>query len=147
MDFAKQLQKILEEYKDEVQKAVINENIKAADELIEEIKNTAPRDDDSMIHMADTWTKSIKTSKGVIKIIIHNPVRSHYPHIIEFGHLHKTKNGYVHVLAQPFLRPAYEKVIQGRLVKNVELIISGRADEKGKKEGDSLLIATSKIDY
>ena len=114
------ISELIENYTQEVKEEALNELDKTADEILDYVKNNAPRGK-SNTHLADSFIKT-EVGSGVNKVIyISSKTKSRLVHLIELGFKHRSGK---HVAAQPFLRPAYDKFTP-EMLEEIKRIISG----------------------
>ena len=114
-----ELSKIISSYSDEVQSKAMNRLDETADEILDYIRNNCPRGD-SRVHLADTFIKTEK-GKGVSKVIyISSSSKGRLVHLVELGFKHRSGR---HIAAQPFMRPAYDKLTP-EMISDIKKIIS-----------------------
>ena len=114
------ISELIENYTQEVKEEALNELDKTADEILDYVKNNAPRGK-SNTHLADSFVKT-EIGSGVNKVIyISSKTKSRLVHLIELGFKHRSGR---HVAAKPFLRPAYDKFTP-EMLEEIKKIISG----------------------
>lgn len=114
-----ELSKIISSYSESVQDKALERLDNTADEILDYIKNNCPRGT-SKVHLADTFIKTEKGT-GVNKIIyISSSSKGRLVHLVELGYKHRSGR---HVAAQPFMRPAYDKLTP-EMISDIRKIIS-----------------------
>lgn len=111
MDLTAQVNKILQEYVDQVDKVVLRTEEKVAKEAVNKLKKTSPRNPKGKgRHYADTWTIDQRSRKRYAHLIVHNK-QYQLTHLLENGH-DLVRNGRVvgHVGAQKHIKPVEEWV-------------------------------------
>lgn len=116
-------EKLIEEinkFSDDIKRKIEREVITSSDNIIKDIKSTAPRSDRSK-PFADSFVKS-EQGEGVNKsITIHSKTKWRIIHFIEFGFVHRTGK---FIAPRPFLRPIVDKELP-KLLEGVKAIIRG----------------------
>ncbi len=112
---------LIEKYSTDVKDRAEKELDETADKILDYIKANCPRSFGGNNHLADSFIKTEKGS-GVNKIIyISSSTKGRLVHLIELGFKHKSGK---HVMAQPFMRPAYEKLTP-EMLDDIKKIIQG----------------------
>lgn len=109
------------EYAEEAVEGALAELDRAADEIIERIRGTAPRGD-SAEHLADSFAKTEQGSGLGKAIYISSRTKGRLVHLIELGFRHRSGK---HVAARPFMRPAHDAVAPGML-ERIKRILEGK---------------------
>ena len=116
--------KIMEEvnnYTDELKKELEQRLDRTADEIIEYIKENAPRSGRKNA-LADSFVKEDIGSGYNKTIMIYSKSKGRMIHLIEFGFIHKGGN---YVNPRPFLRPAFDQLTP-KMLEDVKGIIRGK---------------------
>lgn len=102
---SKEIEKALENYKDDISAEVEEVANKVGKEAVNELKQTSPRG--ARKEYCKGWKlKKDKRGKNLYTIKIHNKTDYQLTHLLEFGHA--TKNG-KRTKAQPHIRPVEKK--------------------------------------
>lgn len=120
MDLTKEVNKILTEYAQGIEKDMLEAEEEVAKEAIAKLKKTSPRARRSKKgHYADKWTIDQKSKKQYAETIIYNKDYQ-LTHLLENGH-DVVRNGRVvgHVKARPHIKPV-EEWVKEEMVKRVE---------------------------
>lgn len=111
MDLTAQVNKILQEYVDQVDKVVLRSEEKVAKEAVQKLKKTSPRNPKGKgRHYANDWTIDQRSRKRYAHLIVHNK-QYQLTHLLENGH-NIVRNGRVvgHASAQKHIKPVEEWV-------------------------------------
>lgn len=111
MDLTAQVNKILQEYVDDVDKTVLNVEEKVAKEAVKKLKATSPQNPKGRgRHYASDWKIDQRSKKHYAHLIVHNK-QYQLTHLLENGH-NIVKNGKVvgHASAQKHIKPVEEWV-------------------------------------
>ena len=114
----------LMEYQEEVSDGTKEAVVQVAKECAREIRAKAPRETGTY---AKSWTtKKVTDTRDSISVVIHSKNRYQLAHLLEYGHILKSKDGRVlgTVGAKPHIRPA-ELNAEKKLMKKVKVVISG----------------------
>ncbi len=107
MDLTAQVNSILQEYAEGVDKLVLDVEEDVSKEAIKKLKKTSPKAsrNGGHRHYADDWKVDNRSKKQYAKIIIHNK-QYQLTHLLENGH-DIVREGVVvgHVAAQPHIKP------------------------------------------
>ena len=115
IDFAKQVNNVLVEYKNDVQKLLDKEVIKTAELIIDDIKILGPRSNNiSSNHLRDSFIIEYEKDIKGLTAIIFSDVKGFLTHFLEYGN--------IDVRPHPFLRPIYDKHIP-LMLKRIESIL------------------------
>lgn len=102
---SKEIEKALENYKDDISAEVEEVANKVGKEAVNELKQTSPRG--ARKEYCKGWKlKKDKRGKNLYTIKIHNKTDYQLTHLLEFGHA--TRNG-SRTKAQPHIRPVEQK--------------------------------------
>lgn len=102
-DLAAEVTRTIQEYTEDVSKAIKKKMDEVAEQVLQETKNLAPK---RTGEYANTFVKTKQDEYGKTRRVIWNKKHYRRVHLLEFGHA--KKNG-GRVDAIPHLRPAYEK--------------------------------------
>lgn len=110
MDLTKQINKILSDYVEEVDREVLQVEEKVAKEAIKKLKANSPRNpkNGGHKHYADDWKVDNESRKRFARFIIKNK-QYQLTHLLENGHdivSHGRKAG--HAKGQPHIKPVEE---------------------------------------
>lgn len=106
----------VKEYTEDVSAAIEKEVEKTADQVLKEVKDTAPK---RTGEYRKGFGKTKHSSGGETEVYIWNKKKYRLVHLLEFGH---AKRGGGRVAGRPHLRPAYDKYAAG-LPARIEKII------------------------
>lgn len=113
-----QIEDIINEYSDNVKKALEEKLDETAKSIIDYIKTNAPRSGESDA-LADSFTTST-TGEGINKVItIFSKSKGRIIHLLEFGYVHRSGK---YVAPKSFMRPAYDSLTP-RMLEDVKTII------------------------
>lgn len=105
LDLSAELQKILNDYNDDVMKAVEEEGTKLGRKAVNELKSTSPK---KRGKYARGWkSKKLAGSLGNFESVVYNSTHPGLTHLLEKGHA--TRNG-GRTAAQPHIKPVEEQV-------------------------------------
>lgn len=111
MDLTAQVNSILKEYVDEVDKVVLDVEEKVAKEAVKKLKATSPKNPKGRgRHYASDWKIDQRSKKRYAHLIVHNK-QYQLTHLLENGH-NIVRNGKVvgHASAQKHIKPVEEWV-------------------------------------
>lgn len=111
-DIATEITNTIQEYTEDVSRAIEEENKNIANEAVKELRNTSPK---KTGQYAKGWTKK-KQGNGYV---IYNKKKPQLTHLLEHGH---AKRGGGRVSGKPHIRPVEERAIKD-LENNVIKII------------------------
>ena len=115
---AKEIIKVLSDYKDDISDIVEQDANEVGKEAVAELKQTSPKG--TRKEYCKGWRlKKDKLGKNRYTIKIHNKTNYQLTHLLEFGHA--TRNG-GHTKAQPHIRPVeekYSKKFEEKLIKDI----------------------------
>lgn len=116
-----EIEKAVKSYSKEVELAIIEKLDYTADQILNYIKENAPRTSYSKDHLGDSFIKETY-GEGVNKtIVIYSKTRGSIVHLVELGFKHRSGKL---VSARPFLRPAYDEFAP-KMVEDMKRIIEG----------------------
>lgn len=116
-----EIEKVVKSYSKEVELAIIEKLDYTADQILNYIKENAPRTSYSKDHLGDSFIKETY-GEGVNKtIVIYSKTRGSIVHLVELGFKHRSGKL---VSARPFLRPAYDEFAP-KMVEDMKRIIEG----------------------
>lgn len=111
MDLTSQVNKILQEYVDDVDKVVLRAEEKVAKEAVNKLKKTSPKNPKGNgKHYANDWKVDQRSRKRYAHLIVHNK-QYQLTHLLENGH-DIVRNGRVvgHAKAHKHIKPVEEWV-------------------------------------
>lgn len=115
------LSDLVESYTEDIQKEVLDRFDLTADEILSYIEKNCPRSDDGSNHLATSFIKT-EVGKGLNKTVyISSKTKGRLVHLIELGFKHRSGK---HVVARPFLRPAYD-TFTPKMLEDIKSIIKG----------------------
>lgn len=116
-----EIEKAVKSYSKEVELAIIEKLDYTGDQILNYIKENAPRTSYSKDHLGDSFIKETY-GEGVNKtIVIYSKTRGSIVHLVELGFKHRSGKL---VSARPFLRPAYDEFAP-KMVEDMKRIIEG----------------------
>ena len=119
--FPGEIEKAVKTYSKDVELAIANRLEYTADQILEYIKENAPRSDYTKEHLADSFIKE-SCGEGVNKtIVIYSKTKGYLVHLIELGFRHRSGKM---VPARPFMRPAYDQFTP-KMLEDIQKIIEG----------------------
>ena len=119
--FPSKIEKAVKTYSKDVELAIANRLEYTADQILEYIKENAPRSDYTKEHLADSFIKE-SYGEGVNKtIVIYSKTKGYLVHLIELGFRHRSGKM---VPARPFMRPAYDQFTP-KMLEDIQKIIEG----------------------
>ncbi len=115
------IEKAVKTYSKEVELAIVERLEYAADQILDYIKDNAPRTPWTKEHLGDSFIKE-SHGDGVNKtIVIYSRTKGSIVHLVELGFRHRSGK---HVPARPFLRPAYD-MFTPEMLEDMKRIING----------------------
>lgn len=116
-----EIEKAVVSYSKDVELAIAATLEKTADQILEYIKENAPRSPYTKEHLADSFVKE-SYGEGVNKtIVIYSKTKGYLVHLVELGFKHR---GGKLVAARPFMRPAYDE-FSPKMLEDIKKIING----------------------
>lgn len=115
------INKLIEEYADDVLYSLEHRLDETADEILKYIKENCPRGSGENNHLADSFVKTEQGSGSNKTVYISSQTKGRLVHLIELGFKHKSGK---HVAAQPFMRPAYDQFTP-KMLEDIKKIING----------------------
>jgi hypothetical protein len=115
-ELAAELTQTIQEYTEDVSKAVDKKVSSTGTKVKREIKQNSPRDSGEY---ADGWSRKTNRKGGSTEVTIYNKEKPSLTHLLEFGH---AKVGGGRVPGIPHIRPAYDKFVP-QMEKDIEKII------------------------
>lgn len=120
MDLTQEVNKILRDFADDVEKAVLDAEEDVAKEAIKKLKATSPRNTHGKgKHYADTWAIDTRSKKHYAHLIVYNK-QYQLTHLLEKGH-NIVRGGRVvgHAKAQPHIKPV-EEWVKDEVTRRIE---------------------------
>ena len=118
-----EIETAVNDYSKDVELAIVQRQEVTADQILDYIKENAPRTSYSKEHHGDSFIKESYGS-GVNKtIVIYSKTKGSIVHLIELGFKHRSGKL---VSARPFMRPAYDQFTP-KMIEDIKKIISGGA--------------------
>ena len=114
-----EIEKAVKSYSKDVELAIVETLDKTADQILEYIKENAPRSSYNHEHLADSFIKESFGEGANKTIVIYSKSKGHIVHLIELGFKHRSGKM---VPARPFLRPAYEE-FSPKMLEEIKKII------------------------
>ena len=118
-----EIEKAVKDYSKDVELAIVKRLEETADQILDYIKENAPRSPWTKEHLGDSFIKE-SYGDGVNKtIVIYSKTKGSIVHLIELGFKHRSGKL---VSARPFMRPAYDQFTP-KMIEDIKKIISGGA--------------------
>lgn len=117
-----EIEKAVKSYSKDVEKAIIEKLDYTADQILDYIKEHAPRTPWSHEHLGDSFIKETYGSGVNTTIVIYSKTKGSIVHLVELGFKHRSGKL---VSARPFLRPAYDQFTPKMLEDIKKIIGSG----------------------
>lgn len=89
-DITVEIMKELTDYTEDVQKGIEKAAARLAKEAAAKLKETSPRSRKDHKHYAEGWAVRKYKENGKLTIIIHNKLKPHLTHLLEYGHLDRS---------------------------------------------------------
>ena len=116
-----EIEKAVKDYSKDVELAIVKRLEETADQILDYIKENAPRTPYSKEHLGDSFVKESYGS-GVNKtIVIYSKTKGSIVHLIELGFKHRSGKL---ISARPFMRPAYDELTP-KMLEYIKKIING----------------------
>ena len=116
-----EIEKAVKDYSKDVELAIVQRLEYTANQILDYIKENAPRTPWSHEHLGDSFIKESYGS-GVNKtIVIYSKTKSSVVHLVELGFKHRSGKL---VAARPFMRPAYDQFTT-KMIEDIKKIING----------------------
>ena len=113
-NFTEEIKKILQDYGEDVQKAVSKSIETQAPKVVKELKKTSPK---NRGEYARTWKKEIETNRlEGVKMTVYNEKNYSLTHLLEFGHALRSGG---RTKAFPHIKPAQDKAEKG-IIKEIK---------------------------
>ena len=116
-----EIEKAVRTYSSDVEKAILEKLNSTADQILDYIKENAPRSPYTKEHLGDSFIKE-SYGEGINTIIvIYSKTKGSIVHLVELGFKHRSGKL---VAARPFLRPAYEE-FSSKMLEDMKVIVQG----------------------
>ena len=116
-----EIEKAVKDYSKDVELAIVKRLEETADQILDYIKENAPRSPWTKEHLGDSFIKE-SYGDGVNKtIVIYSKTKGSIVHLIELGFKHRSGK---HISARPFMRPAYDEFTP-KMLEDIKKIING----------------------
>ena len=116
-----EIEKAVKDYSKEVELAIVRRLEETADQILDYIKENAPRSPWTKEHLGDSFVKE-SYGDGVNKtIVIYSKTKGSIVHLIELGFKHRSGKL---ISARPFMRPAYDELAP-KMLEDIKKIING----------------------
>ena len=119
-----EIEKAVRDYTRDVELAIVSRLDATADQILDYIKENAPRSNHSGEHLADAFIKESFGEGANRTIVIYSKAKGSIVHLVELGFKHR--NGKL-VSARPFMRPAYEQLTP-KMLEDIKKIIERGGD-------------------
>ena len=113
--------KAVNSYSTDVTNAIVEKLNQTADQILDYIKEKAPRSPYSKEHLGDSFIKETYGEGVNTTIVIYSKTKGSIVHLVELGFKHRSGKL---VSARPFLRPAY-KEFTPKMLEDMKRIING----------------------
>lgn len=113
--------KAVNSYSTDVANAIVEKLNQTADQILDYIKEKAPRSPYSKEHLGDSFIKETYGEGVNTTIVIYSKTKGSIVHLVELGFKHRSGKL---VSARPFLRPAYEEFTP-KMLEDMKRIING----------------------
>lgn len=104
--FSKEIQKILEEYGEDVQRVADEEVVEISKEAVKKLKATSPKRDKNSSGYAKGWKMKKKDTRFGIETTVYNSTHGWLVHLLENGTLNR--DGTKRTEAQPHVKPVQD---------------------------------------
>ena len=116
-----EIEKAVKDYSKDVELAIVQRLEATADQILDYIKENAPRSPWTKEHLGDSFVKE-SYGDGVNKtIVIYSKTKGSIVHLIELGFKHRSGKL---ISARPFMRPAYDELTP-KMLEDIKKIING----------------------
>lgn len=116
-----EITKAVNSYSNDVIKVIVEKLNQTADQILDYIKEKAPRSPYSKEHLGDSFIKESYGEGMNTTIVIYSKTKGSIVHLVELGFKHRSGKL---VSARPFLRPAYEEFTP-KMLEDMKRIING----------------------
>ena len=114
-----EIEKAVKSYSKDVEKAIIEKLDYTADQILDYIKDNAPRTPWTKEHLGDSFIKETYGEGVNTTIVIYSKTKGYLVHLVELGFKHRSGKM---VSARPFLRPAYDQ-FSPKMLEDIQKII------------------------
>ena len=114
-----EIEKAVDSYSKEVVTAILKKLDETADQILDYIKDNAPRTPWTKEHLGDSFIKETYGEGVNTTIVIYSKTKGYLVHLVELGFKHRSGKM---VSARPFLRPAYEQ-FSPKMLEDIQKII------------------------
>ena len=114
-----EIEKAVESYSKEVVTGILKKLDETADQILDYIKDNAPRTPWTKEHLGDSFIKETYGEGVNTTIVIYSKTKGYLVHLIELGFKHRSGKM---VSARPFLRPAYDQ-FSPKMLEDIQKII------------------------
>ena len=116
-----EIEKAVRTYSSDVEKAILEKLNSTADQILDYIKENAPRSPYTKEHLGDSFIKESYGEGINTTIVIYSKTKGSIVHLVELGFKHRSGKL---VAARPFLRPAYEE-FSSKMLEDMKAIVQG----------------------
>lgn len=116
-----EITKAVNSYSNDVINAIVEKLNQTADQILDYIKEKAPRSPYSKEHLGDSFIKESYGEGMNTTLVIYSKTKGSIVHLVELGFKHRSGKL---VSARPFLRPAYEEFTP-KMLEDMKRIING----------------------
>lgn len=114
-----EIEKAVDSYSKEVVTAILKKLDETADQILDYIKDNAPRTPWTKEHLGDSFIKETYGEGVNTTIVIYSKTKGYLVHLVELGFKHRSGKM---VSARPFLRPAYDQ-FSPKMLEDIQKII------------------------
>ena len=114
-----EIEKAVDSYSKEVVTAILMKLDETADQILDYIKDNAPRTPWTKEHLGDSFIKETYGEGVNTTIVIYSKTKGYLVHLVELGFKHRSGKM---VSARPFLRPAYDQ-FSPKMLEDIQKII------------------------
>ena len=114
-----EIEKAVDSYSKEVVTAILKKLDETADQILDYIKDNAPRTPWTKEHLGDSFIKETYGEGVNTTIVIYSKTKGYLVHLVELGFKHRSGKM---VSARPFLRPAYDE-FSPKMLEDIQKII------------------------
>ena len=114
-----EIEKAVISYSKEVVTGILKKLDETADQILDYIKDNAPRTPWTKEHLGDSFIKETYGEGVNTTIVIYSKTKGYLVHLVELGFKHRSGKM---VSARPFLRPAYDQ-FSPKMLEDIQKII------------------------